>query len=108
VKDKKWRNAMDEKIKSIEKNNTWELTNIPKEQKPIGVKWVFKAKKNAKEEIKRYKVRLVVKGYSQRPGIDYGEVFDPVHDRSKHVDTRYNFIRVYYQEGGTTQICEDS
>jgi hypothetical protein len=97
VKDKKWRNAMDEKIKAIEKNNTWELT-----------KWVFKAKKNAKEEIKRYKVRLVVKGYSQRPGIDYGEVFDPVHDRSKHVDTRYNFIRVYYQEGGTTQICEDS
>jgi hypothetical protein len=84
---------MDEKIKAIEKNNTWELTNIPKEQKPIGVKWVFKAKKNAKEEIKRYKARLVVKGYSQRPGIDYGEVFDPVHDRSKHVDTRYNFIR---------------
>jgi hypothetical protein len=39
------------------------------------VKWVFKAKKNAKGEIERYKVRLVVKGYSQRPDIDYGEVF---------------------------------
>jgi hypothetical protein len=64
VKDEKWRNAMDEEIKAIEKNNTWELT-IPKEQKPIGVKWVFKAKKNAKGEIERYKARLVVKGYSQ-------------------------------------------
>jgi hypothetical protein len=77
VKDEKWRNAMDEdeEIKAIEKNNTWELTTTPKEQKPIGVKWVFKAKKNAKGEIERYKARLVAKGYSQRPGIDYGKVF---------------------------------
>jgi hypothetical protein len=75
VKDEKWRNAMDEEIKAIEKNNTWELTTIPKEQKPIGVKLVFKAKKNAKGKIERYKARLVVKGYSQRPGIDYGNVF---------------------------------
>jgi hypothetical protein len=69
VKDEKWRNAMDEEIKAIEKNNTWELTTIPKEQKPIGVKWVFKTKKNAKGEIGRYKVRLVVKGYSQILGM---------------------------------------
>jgi hypothetical protein len=78
VKDEKWRNAIDEEIKAIEKNNTWELTTIPKEQKPIGVKWEFKAKRNAKGEIERYKVKLVVKGYNQRPGIDYGEVFAPV------------------------------
>jgi hypothetical protein len=75
VKDEIWKNAMDEKIKAIKKNNTWELTTIPKEQKPIGVKWVFKVKKNAKGEIERYKVRLVVKGYSQQPNIDYGEGF---------------------------------
>jgi hypothetical protein len=94
VKDEKWRNTMDEEIKTIEKNNIWELTTIPKEQKSIGVKWMFKAKKNVKGEIERYKARLVVKGYSQRPGIDYGKVFDPVfHDWSKHIDTRYHFIR---------------
>jgi hypothetical protein len=38
VKDENWRKAKDEEIKAIEKNNTWELTTIPKEQKLIGVK----------------------------------------------------------------------
>ena len=35
---------MKEEIKSIEKNETWELMNLPKEKKPIGLKWVFKIK----------------------------------------------------------------
>ena len=46
--------------------------------KAIGVQWVYKAKKNAKGEVQRYKARLVVKGYSQRADIDYDEVFAPV------------------------------
>jgi hypothetical protein len=53
---------------------------IPKEQKPIGVKWVFKAKKNAKGEIERYKARLVAKGYRQQPGINYGKFLLLLHD----------------------------
>ncbi|GJR31715.1 hypothetical protein Tco_1107947 [Tanacetum coccineum] len=36
---KKWIQAMDEEIKSIEKNDTWELTTLLKGQKAIGVKW---------------------------------------------------------------------
>ena len=38
VRDKKWRNAMDEKIKVIEKNDTWEFAPLPTRKKIIGVK----------------------------------------------------------------------
>lgn len=78
VKDKRCRKAMDEEINAIEKNKTWELTTLSKEHAAIGVKWVFKTKKNAKGEVERYKARLVAKGYKQGQGIDYEEVFSPV------------------------------
>ncbi|KAE8679159.1 Zinc ion binding, putative isoform 1 [Hibiscus syriacus] len=78
VQEKKWRDAMDEEIKAIEKNDTWELTSLPKGHKAIGVKWVYKTKQNAKGEIERHKARLVAKGYSQKAGIDYDVVFAPV------------------------------
>nr|GEY14041.1 reverse transcriptase [Tanacetum cinerariifolium] len=74
----KWRQAMEEEIKSIEKNDTWELKTLPKGQQAIGVKWVYKAKKNGKGEMEKYKARLVAKGYKKKNVIDYEEVFAPV------------------------------
>ena len=70
-----WKDAMDEEIKAIKKNDKWELASLLKGNKVISVKWVYKAKKNAKGEVERYKARLVVKGYNQRTGINYDEVF---------------------------------
>ena len=46
----------------------------------MGFKWVFVRKRNEKNEIVRYKARLVVQDFSQRPGIDYEETYSPVMD----------------------------
>jgi len=75
VKNKKWREAMSAEIEAIERNQTWELTELPNGVKPIGVKWVFKTKLNENGDVEKFKARLVAKGYAQRHGMDYTEVF---------------------------------
>ena len=69
---------MDAEMEAIERNDTWELTDLPKGHKTIGVKWVYKTKLKNNGEIDRYKEKLVAKGYKQEYGIDYLEVFAPV------------------------------
>eukprot|EP00253_Pinus_taeda_P035868 PITA_35868 len=68
---------MDEEINSIERNKTWDLVELPKGKEAIGVKWVYKTKRNAEGKIERHKARLVVKGYKQQYGRDYEETFAP-------------------------------
>lgn len=74
----KWFNAMKEELKSMDDNNVWELTELPKGLKQVGCKWVFKTKRDSKGNIERYKAILVAKGYTQKDGIDYKETFSPV------------------------------
>ena len=78
VKSANWRLTMNNEIKSIEKNQTWTLTELPAGAKRIGVKWVYKTKYNEHGKIDKYKARLVAKGYSQKYGVDHTEVFAPV------------------------------
>jgi hypothetical protein len=77
-KDASWRHAMAEEINSIEDNNTLDLVNLPAGYKPIGLKWVYKLKKNVSGVVVKYKARLVAKGHVQREGVDFEEVFAPV------------------------------
>jgi len=63
------------KLMLLRKNNIGEVMELPKWQKTIGVKWVYKTKLKKNDEIDKYKAHLVAKGYKQWYGIDYKEVF---------------------------------
>jgi hypothetical protein len=78
VKEEKWVHAMNEEIEAIERNNTWDLVDLPIGKTNIGVKWVYKTKFNEKGKVEKHKERLVAKGFAQQPNIDYGETFSPV------------------------------
>lgn len=75
---KEWKRACEEEIESIVRNRTWDLVDLPYGAKPIGLKWVFKLKRNSDGTINKFKARLVAKGYVQQQGIDFDEVFAPV------------------------------
>lgn len=75
---KDWMDAMKSELSAIEKNETWRLVELPKGRKPIGLKWVFKIKRDPEGNILKHKARLVAKGYVQKQGIDFDEVFAPV------------------------------
>ncbi|CAL1375694.1 unnamed protein product [Linum trigynum] len=76
--DPKWNAAMQEEMHSIKRNNTWTLTELPVGFEAIGLKWVYKTKLQEDGNIDKFKARIVAKGYSQKEGIDYTEVFAPV------------------------------
>ena len=65
-------------MKSIEKNRTWEMMELPKGKNAIGLKWVFKTKFAADGRLQKHKARLVVRGYAQQHGVDFEEIFSPV------------------------------
>lgn len=67
-----------DEIESIVKNETWILVEKPNGVKVIGLKWIFKIKRNADGSINKFKSRPVVKCYVQEQGIDFDEVFAPV------------------------------
>lgn len=46
---------MDAEIAAIKKNNTWELTELPKGQKTIGVKCIYKTKLKENGEVDKFK-----------------------------------------------------
>ena len=74
----KWKAAVDEEVRALEKNGTWEITDLPRGKKPVGCKWIFTVKYKADGNVDRYKARLVAKGFTQSYGIDYQETFAPV------------------------------
>jgi len=70
----RWKRAMQEEYASLKENKTWEY--IPASDKQA-FRWVFRTKINA-DETARLKARLVITGYEQIEGTDYGDTYAPV------------------------------
>jgi len=73
-----WIEAMNREIQALMSNNTWEYVNLPPEKEAISSKWVYKVKLHSDGSLERLKAQLVIRGFIQRYGIDYQEVFSPV------------------------------
>jgi hypothetical protein len=69
---------MAEELACIEEYRTWALVDLPPGHRPIGLKWVFKVNRDETGAITKHRARLVAKGYIQKEGIDFEEVFGPV------------------------------
>ena len=69
---------MDTEIQALLENGTWDIVSLSLGKKPISYKWVYTVKHRADGSLERLKARLVVRGFTQRKGIDYLETFSPV------------------------------
>jgi hypothetical protein len=78
LQDTNWYTAMKVEHDALLVNKTWTLVPRPPGARVISGKWVFKHKMNPDGTLERYKARWVVRGFNQRPGIDFGETFSPV------------------------------
>jgi len=69
---------MDSEMRSQKENDSWRLVKRPQITSVLRNRWVYKIKTDNDEQVTRLKARLVVKGFSQVPGVDYSETFSPV------------------------------
>ncbi|CAL8088305.1 unnamed protein product [Prunus armeniaca] len=76
--DPKWAEAMNIEMEALQKNNTWDIVDLPKGKKHVECRWVFTVKYNADGTVERYKARLVAKGFTQTYGVDCHDTFAPV------------------------------
>lgn len=76
---------MSDEMQALKRNKTWVLVEPPPNVTILQNRWVFKLKAGENRAYNKHKARIVVKGYLQKPGLDYGEIFSPV--------ARYDSIR---------------
>ena len=78
VKHQVWKDAMTKEYESIMKNDVWEVVLGPQDKTVVTSKWLYKIKHATDGSMEKYKDHFVARGFSQKEGIDYDEIFVPV------------------------------
>jgi len=69
---------MDKEIDAHRRNKIWKLVSRPVEVPLIDNKWIYHIKTDSAGNAVRFKSRLIVRGFRQSEGIDYGDTFSSV------------------------------
>jgi hypothetical protein len=69
---------MEDEYGALLSNNAWELVQQPPNCNIVTEKWIFRHKFNVDGSLERYKAHWVLRGFTQQPGINYDETFNPV------------------------------
>jgi hypothetical protein len=69
---------MEEEYASLLANHTWDLVPCPPGTNVVTDKWLFCHKLTLDGSLDRYKAHWVLRGFTQRPRVDYDETFSPV------------------------------
>ena len=70
-----WLHAMEDEMKSLYDNQIFELVKLPKGKRVLKNRWIYRLKQEESFSTPRYTTRLVVKGFSQKNGVDFEEIF---------------------------------
>jgi hypothetical protein len=75
-----WLKAQEEELESMRTCQVWtnEGETPPPGTKSIGTRWVFTKKFGSDGKVSKFKARLVARGFNEKKGIDYDNIFAPV------------------------------
>lgn len=71
-----WRQTVSEELSPFEENEAWKAVNVLNNGTVVKCKWVFNKKFDSDNRV-RYRARLDAKGFDQKPGVAYDEVYSP-------------------------------
>ena len=77
-KSEPWVQAMQHEYQALLRNRTWSLVPHPPSAHIVGCRWIYKLKYLPNGSVEKHKDRVVAQGFTQTPGVDYFDTFNPV------------------------------
>ena len=76
--NREWLHAMQDEMNSMHENQRYKLAELLKGKRTLWYKWVYKLMSGEGGNPTKYKARIVVKGFQQKKGVDFDEIFAPI------------------------------